>query len=96
MRQYNKGNKSFEDVESSLFIRLSVNDEPGVLAKIAGAFGENSVSIESVIQEGRGSTAELVIITHDAKEKDLTASVETIQSFSVVDNIASIIRVYSD
>tara|TARA_B100000029_G_scaffold339547_1_gene331757 strand:+ start:3441 stop:4703 length:1263 start_codon:yes stop_codon:yes gene_type:complete len=96
LRQYNKGNKSFEDVESSLFIRLSVNDEPGVLAKIAGAFGENSVSIESVIQEGRGSTAELVIITHDAKEKDLTASVETIQSFSVVDNIASIIRVYSD
>ena len=79
-----------------MFIRLSVNDEPGVLAKIAGAFGENSVSIESVIQEGRGSTAELVIITHDAKEKDLTASVETIQSFSVVDNIASIIRVYSD
>ena len=96
LREYKKGNKSFEDVESSLFIRLSVKDEPGVLAKIAGAFGENSVSIESVIQEGRGNTAELVIITHDAKERDLSVSVETIQSFSVIDDIASIIRVYSD
>ena len=96
LREYKKGNKSFEDVESSLFIRLSVKDEPGVLAKIAGAFGENSVSIESVIQEGRGNTAELVIITHDAKERDLSVSVETIQSFSVIDDIASIIRVYTD
>tara|TARA_B100000700_G_scaffold144362_2_gene160435 strand:- start:13025 stop:14287 length:1263 start_codon:yes stop_codon:yes gene_type:complete len=96
LREYKKGNKSFEDVESSLFIRLSVKDEPGVLAKIAGAFGENSVSIESVIQEGRGNTAELVIITHDAKERDLSVSVETIQSFSEIDDIASIIRVYSD
>ena len=43
-----------------MFIRLSVSDEPGVLAKISGTFGENNVSIESVIQEGRGDKAELV------------------------------------
>ena len=61
----NKGNKrNFEDVQSSWFIRLSVNDEPGVLASIAGTFGEHNVSIESVIQEGRGDQAVLVLVTH--------------------------------
>ena len=95
LRDYKGDSKSFENVESSMFIRLSVKDQPGVLAKIAGTFGENNVSIESVIQEGRGETAELVIITHDAKEKNLSASVETIRALSVVDDIDSIIRVYS-
>ena len=96
LREYKGKIKSFDEVESSMFIRLSVKDQPGVLAKIAGTFGENNVSIESVIQEGRGETAELVIITHDAKEKDLSSSVGTIKALSVVDDIDSIIRVYSD
>ena len=96
VRDYKANNKSFENVESSMFIRLSVKDEPGVLAKIAGTFGENNVSIESVIQEGRGATAELVIITHVALEKNLAESIESIRALSEVDNIESIIRVYND
>ena len=96
VRDYKANNKSFENVESRIFIRLSVKDEPGVLAKIAGTFGENNVSIESVIQEGRGATAELVIITHVALEKNLSESIESIRALSVVDNIESIIRVYND
>ena len=71
LREYKGENKNFEDVESSMFIRLSVKDEPGVLAKIAGTFGENNVSIESVIQEGRGDKAELVLVTHEAPELSL-------------------------
>ena len=70
LREFKGEMKSFEDVQSSMFIRLSVNDEPGVLAKISGTFGENNVSIESVIQEGRGDIAELVLVTHEASEKD--------------------------
>ena len=96
VRDYKANNKSFENVESRIFIRLSVKDEPGVLAKIAGTFGENNVSIESVIQEGRGATAELVIITHVALEKNLAESIESIRALSEVDNIESIIRVYND
>ena len=96
MRDYKGNNKSFENVESSMFIRLSVKDEPGVLAQISGTFGENNVSIKSVIQEGRGVTAELVIITHGALEKNLSESIELIRELSVVDDIESIIRVYND
>ncbi len=94
LREYEGGHKSFENVESSLFIRLSVRDEPGVLAKIAGTFGENNVSIESVIQEGRGDKAELVLVTHEAPEKDLSSSVKQINSLDSVTTVTSVLRVY--
>ena len=46
-----------------------------MLASIAGTFSENNVSIESVIQEGRGDQAELVLVTHEAPEKDMQNSI---------------------
>ncbi len=94
LRKYKGENKNFEDVESSMFIRLSVKDEPGVLAKIAGTFGENNVSIESVIQEGRGDKAELVLVTHEAPEKDLSNSINQISSLDAVTTVTSLLRVY--
>ena len=86
--------KQFKDVQSSWFIRLSVKDEPGVLATIAGLFGENNVSIESVIQEGRGDNAELVLVTHEAEEDNLNSSIESISNLSSVSSVTSTIRVY--
>jgi homoserine dehydrogenase len=65
-----------------------------VLASIAGTFGENNVSIESVIQEGRGDQAELVLVTHEAPEKDLNNSIEQITSLSAVTTVTSVLRVY--
>ena len=94
LREFKGEMKNFEDVESSMFIRLSVNDEPGVLANISGTFGENNVSIESVIQEGRGDQAELVLVTHEAPEKDLNNSIEQITSLSAVTTVTSVLRVY--
>ena len=88
-------NKEFKNVSSSWFVRLSVKDEPGVLASIAGTFGENNVSIESVIQEGRGDQAELVLVTHEAPEKDLQNSINQISSLDSVASVTSTLRVYS-
>ena len=87
-------NKNFDDVSSSWFIRLSVTDEPGVLASIAGTFSQNNVSIESVIQEGRGDNAELVLVTHEAAEEDLTSSIDSIANLESVSSVTSTIRVY--
>tara|TARA_B100000700_G_scaffold216077_1_gene237526 strand:- start:327 stop:1586 length:1260 start_codon:yes stop_codon:yes gene_type:complete len=95
LRNQKHGDKNFDDVSSSWFIRLSVNDEPGVLASIAGKFGENNVSIESVIQEGRGEQAELVLVTHEAPEKDMQNSIEQISSIGSVTSVTSTLRVYS-
>ena len=95
LRSQKNDNKNFDDVSSSWFIRLSVTDEPGVLASIAGTFSENNVSIESVIQEGRGEQAELVLVTHEAPEKDMQNSIKQISSLDSVTSVTSTLRVYS-
>ena len=95
LRSQKNDNKNFDDVSSSWFIRLSVADEPGVLASIAGTFSENNVSIESVIQEGRGEEAELVLVTHEAPEKDMQNSIKQIASLDSVTSVTSTLRVYS-
>ena len=95
LRSQKNDNKNFDDVSSSWFIRLSVADEPGVLASIAGTFSENNVSIESVIQEGRGEQAELVLVTHEAPEKDMQNSIKQIASLDSVTSVTSTLRVYS-
>ena len=95
LRSQKNDNKNFNDVSSSWFIRLSVTDEPGVLASIAGTFSQNNVSIESVIQEGRGKQAELVLVTHEAPEKDMQNSIKQISSLDSVTSVTSTLRVYS-
>ena len=95
LRGQKNDNKNFDDVSSSWFIRLSVSDQPGVLASIAGTFSENNVSIESVIQEGRGEQAELVLVTHEAPEKDMQNSIKQIASLDSVTSVTSTLRVYS-
>ena len=95
LRSQKNDDKNFDDVSSSWFIRLSVADEPGVLASIAGTFSENNVSIESVIQEGRGEQAELVLVTHEAPEKDMQNSIKQIASLDSVTSVTSTLRVYS-
>ena len=95
LRSPKTGDKAMKDVYSSWFIRLSVKDEPGVLATIASLFGDHNVSIESVIQEGRGDNAELVLVTHEAAEEDLTGSIDSIANLESVSSVTSTIRVYS-
>ena len=87
--------KSMDSVESSWFMRLSVKDEPGVLATIAGLLGDQNVSIESVIQEGRGDNAELVLVSHEAAEKNLRTAINEIANLDAVSSVTSTIRVYS-
>ncbi|MBE0428860.1 MAG: homoserine dehydrogenase [Thermoleophilia bacterium] len=67
-----------DDVVSTFYLRLEVKDEPGVLAAIARVFGDNGVSIESVIQKGRGAHAELVMIFHPVREASFQAALDTI------------------
>lgn len=81
------------DVVSTFFLRLEVQDDPGVLASIAQVFGENNVSIESVIQKGRGVHAELVMIFHPVKEESFMAAIEAVKQLSVVKSEPRPIRV---
>lgn len=81
------------DVGVRYYIVLSVADQPGVLAAVAGEFARNAVSIASVRQEGTGSEATLMLITHVASEGSHRATFEALRGLPEVEAIESTIRV---
>jgi homoserine dehydrogenase len=80
-------------MESQFYLLLDVVDRPGVLAQVAGAFGDHRVSIKSVWQEGTGDDALLVLITHRANEGALRATVEDLERLEPVLEVRSVLRV---
>jgi len=75
------------------YIRMTVTDRPGVLAGIAGVFGNNAVSIATVLQKtNTANMAELILITHTVKEKDLQDSLTVLKGMNIVGEINSVIR----
>ncbi len=73
-----------ENVVSTFYLRLEVEDKPGVLAAIANEFGKHEVSIEQVIQKGRGVHAELVMVFHAVAEKSFMAALEKVSALEGV------------
>jgi homoserine dehydrogenase len=85
------------DVVTRYYLRFSVYDRPGVLAKITGALGENGVSIEQLVQQGRGTTdvpVDVVLLTHEAKESSLRAALDKIGASDYVAGKPRMIRVH--
>lgn len=87
---------SFEDLSTAWYVRLLVEDEPGVLGKIATTFGDAGVSIKSVWQEGGEEAAALVVITHSATERSQRAAISALSAIDEVVEVGSTIRVLGD
>lgn len=81
------------DYECKYYIRMSVADEVGVLAKIAGVFGKNGVSINTMIQENEKSGAKLIFLLHKTKESGVKNSLAELTTLSCVKSVDSMIRV---
>ncbi len=83
-----------EEIETHYYIRMETDDRPGVIAAVAGVFGEQGVSLESVLQKrADGRTAEIVWITHRTREGSLRAALAGIEALPVVRRIGNWIRV---
>lgn len=86
--------KAMGEIRTNYFLRLLVVDRPGVLASIAGVFGNHGVSLASVVQKGHlKEVAELAVITHQVKEKDIQDALKVIKGLSITKEIVSVIRV---
>ena len=84
-----------EDTRSRYFLRMQVEDRPGVLASVASVLGNNGVSIAQVIQKARqGDTAEIVVITDTVLERHFRDSLAIFRGMSMIREISSVIRVY--
>lgn len=86
----------FTDVVTRWYVRLQVDDQPGVLARIASGFGDSGVSIRSVWQEGIDDAASLIVVTHAAAESAQRAALESLREIDEVIEVASVIRVLED
>jgi homoserine dehydrogenase len=88
--------RDFGETESRFYLRLLVADEPGVLAQIARALGDGRISIASCIQketDDAAKVAEIVIMTHPARQRAMTAALDAISALSITRKISSCIHV---
>jgi len=88
--------KPMEDIETRYYIRMTIADQPGVLAQITKVLGEYSISISSAIQKETDRTsqsAEIVIMTHPAKEQAMQQALRQMEGLEVVREISNLIRV---
>ncbi|HEV2122533.1 MAG TPA: homoserine dehydrogenase [Chloroflexota bacterium] len=88
--------RSMNQLITRYYIRLWVADQPGVLARIAQVFGDHQISIASCIQKETdlsASAAELVIVTHPAREADMGAALQKLEGLDVLRETANMIRI---
>jgi len=92
----NKIVKPVSEIETRYYLRMTVADRPGVLAQIAQTLGEHLISISSVIQKETdrlAQTAEIVIMTHPAREAAVQKALNEMAALDVVKEISNFIRV---
>jgi homoserine dehydrogenase len=78
--------RRIDEIESRYYIRFMAVDKPGVLAKISGVLAKFGISIASVTQKEktRAQSVPIVMIIHEAKEKNLRQALEIIDRFNVI------------
>jgi homoserine dehydrogenase len=88
--------KDMSEIEGEYYLRFWVLDKPGVLSHISGILGNHDISIESVIQrikDDNGEGVPLVMMTHDASEKNIQAALKEINEMKEVFEKTVLIRV---
>jgi len=96
---------TIDDVITRYHISLAVADVTGVLATIAQCFAAHGVSLETVQQRAltaaapdrvptaRSQGAQLVLVTHAARDADLSATVSALRELPEVHEVSSVMRV---
>jgi len=85
--------RPIDDLLTSYYVNLDVVDRPGVLRAIAEVFERHGVSIRSMEQEDTDDGARLILITHEAREASVQATLGDLRELDVILNITSVLRV---
>ncbi|CAM4059007.1 homoserine dehydrogenase [Kerstersia similis] len=72
------------EVQTAYYLRLKVQDQPGVLADIAGILSRAGISIGSMIQEPAEDGATIIFLTHEAVERNVDAAIASIEQLPFV------------
>lgn len=83
-----------ENIHTKYYLRLEVADKSGTLAKVATIFGNNSISIENMMQKPlKDSKANLLLTTHTCVEKDILKAIKELENSGVVLTKPNMIRI---
>jgi homoserine dehydrogenase len=85
--------RPIDETSAEYLLSLDVADRPGVLHAVTGVFAQHGVSIRAAEQEGIGSDARLVFITHQAREASVQATVRDLRDLGVVNRVGGLLRV---
>ena len=85
--------KEMSEAVLPYYVSLEVVDRPGVFARVAAAFGDEQVSIASIVQKSRGVTADVVLLTHEAPEAALQRVVDRLRALDVVAAVHATLRI---
>ncbi len=90
--------KAMSEIVSHYYLRFTTIEKPGVLAKIAGCLGKYNISIQSMIQPEGDSvdSVSIVLMTHSAKEGDVSSALKEIASLDIISQPTCLIRVEHD
>jgi homoserine dehydrogenase len=83
-----------EEVQTAFYLRLRVQDKPGVMADITRILGDEHISLEAVLQretDERAVEASIILLTHRVREGNMNKAIAAIQQLETV--IAPVIRI---
>ncbi|MFC9790574.1 homoserine dehydrogenase [Rhodococcus sp. NPDC127528] len=80
------------DIPTRYYVNMQVADRAGVLSAVAAEFAKHDVSISTVRQEGAGDGARLIVVTHWARDKDLSETVAALAKLDFVTAVTSVLR----
>lgn len=87
--------KSQSEIRNRFFLRMQVEDKPGVMAAIANIFSINNVSMKQLLQKSMGENeAELMIVTEKVKEQNFRNALRLLTEMEIIKGVSNVIRVH--
>ncbi|MFD4181616.1 homoserine dehydrogenase [Rhodococcus sp. NPDC058514] len=80
------------EIPTRYYVNMQVADRAGVLSAVAAEFAKHDVSISTVRQEGMGSGAGLIVVTHRATDAALSETVAALGKLEFVTAVTSVLR----
>lgn len=95
---YEKKLKQPQDRYGQFYIRMQVKDEAGVFNQLSSVFNKHEISFKRILQnpDKKGSTAEVIVITHETSLKNFHEVLEELKGMDIVNQVNSHYKVEGD
>ena len=87
---------AMEDIETAYYLRMSVINQPGVMASIATIFGDSDISIDTILQKGSGQPNEdvtIIMLTQNTQERNIITALKQVENLETVNGEVTRVRI---